>query len=49
MDWAAKEDVQREMRQRIKKQLRVAKHVDPARIETATGKIVDLAKVRRGR
>ncbi len=40
--------MQREMRQRIKKQLRVAKHVDATKIEATTAKIIDLAKVRRG-
>jgi type I restriction enzyme, R subunit len=49
VDWASKEDVQREMRQRIKKQLRVAKHVDTSKIEATTARIMDLAKVRRGR
>src|SRR5713101_2991900 len=48
IDWSTKDDVQREMRQRIKKQLRVAKHVDATKIESTTAKIIDLAKVRRG-
>ena len=48
VDWSTKDDVQREMRQRIKKQLRVAKHVDASKIEATTAKIIDLAKVRRG-
>lgn len=49
IDWASKEDVQREMRQRIKKVLRVAKFGDAAKVEAATAKIMDLARARRKR
>jgi type I restriction enzyme R subunit len=51
IDWAAKEDVQREMRQRIKKHLRAAQFgkSDATKIEAATARIMDLARVRRGR
>ncbi|WNG32982.1 type I restriction endonuclease subunit R [Archangium violaceum] len=49
VDWASKEDVQREMRQRIKQCLRVAKFGDTAKVEAATAKIMDLARARRKR
>jgi type I restriction enzyme, R subunit len=44
LDWTTKEDTQREMRKRIKRQLRAVKC--PAdRLDTITQKIMDLAKV----
>jgi type I restriction enzyme R subunit len=49
VDWSMKEDVQREMRQRIKKILRVAQYGDAAKVEAVTAKIMDLARARRGR
>lgn len=49
IDWATKEDVQREMRQRIKKQLRAAQFGDAAKVEATTAKIMDLARARRRR
>ncbi|MCP3137786.1 type I restriction endonuclease subunit R [Pyxidicoccus xibeiensis] len=49
IDWATKEDVQREMRQRIKKQLRAARFGDAEEVEAATARIMDLARARRGR
>lgn len=48
IDWTQKDDVQREMRQKIKKQLRAAR-IDENRIEGVTGQIVNLAKIRLGR
>jgi type I restriction enzyme, R subunit len=48
IDWTQKEDVQREMRQRIKKQLRAARLAED-RIEHLTPQIVNLARVRKGR
>ncbi|HYH98886.1 type I restriction enzyme endonuclease domain-containing protein, partial [Hyalangium sp.] len=51
VDWSTKEDVQREMRQRIKKLLRVAKYAegDGAKVEETTAKLMELARARRGR
>ena len=49
IDWASKEDVQREMRQRIKKQLRAAQFGDAQKAEDATARIMDLARARRRR
>lgn len=49
VDWSTKEDVQREMRQRIKKILRVAQFGDAAKVEAVTAKIMELARARRGR
>jgi type I restriction enzyme, R subunit len=49
VDWSSKEDVQREMRQRIKKLLRVAQYGDAAKVEAVTAKIMELARARRGR
>ncbi|KFA91133.1 hypothetical protein Q664_24215 [Archangium violaceum Cb vi76] len=49
IDWATKEDVQREMRQSIKKRLRAARFGDPAKVEAATARIMDLARARRKR
>jgi type I restriction enzyme R subunit len=48
IDWTQKADVQREMRQRIKKQLRAARF-EEKRIEPVADAIIDLAKVRKGR
>jgi type I restriction enzyme R subunit len=48
VDWAHKEDVQREMRRFIKRQLRAAKYPEE-RIETLAESVVDLMKRRRGR
>lgn len=48
IDWTQKDEVQREMRQRIKKQLRAARLAEE-RIETLTPQIVNLARVRKGR
>jgi type I restriction enzyme, R subunit len=45
VDWWQKEDLQREMRQKIKRQLR-ASGLDGTHIEKLAGDIVDLAKVR---
>jgi type I restriction enzyme R subunit len=49
VDWAAKEEVQREMRQRIKKHLRAARVGNAAKVEAVTAKIMELARARRGR
>jgi type I restriction enzyme R subunit len=49
IDWATKEDVQREMRQSIKKRLRAARFGDAAKVEAATARIMDLARARRKR
>jgi type I restriction enzyme, R subunit len=49
VDWASKEEVQREMRQRIKKLLRVAGFGDAAKVEAVTARIMELARARRGR
>lgn len=49
VDWSTKEDVQREMRQRIKKILRVAQFGDAAKVEAVTAKIMELVRARRGR
>ena len=49
IDWASKEDVQREMRQRIKKQLRAAQFGDATKVEATTARIMDLARARRRR
>jgi type I restriction enzyme R subunit len=49
VDWSSKEDVQREMRQRIKKQLRAARFGDASEVEAATARIMDLARARRRR
>jgi type I restriction enzyme R subunit len=49
IDWATKEDVQREMRQRIKRHLRAAQFGDAAKVEATTAKIMDLARARRRR
>lgn len=48
VDWAHKDDVQREMRKRIKRQLRAAGFADE-KIEGVAETIVDLLKRRRGR
>ena len=47
VDWEQKEDVQRQMRSRIKRQLR-AGGIDPEATESLAAEIVDLAKVRTG-
>lgn len=48
VDWVHKDDVQREVRRVLKRQLKAAGY--PAdKIESLTGDIVDLMKVRRGR
>ncbi|MFP2903922.1 type I restriction enzyme endonuclease domain-containing protein [Pyxidicoccus sp. 3LFB2] len=49
IDWSSKEDVQREMRQRIKKHLRAARFGDADAVEAATARIMDLARARRKR
>ncbi|MGZ3456965.1 MAG: type I restriction enzyme endonuclease domain-containing protein [Archangium sp.] len=49
IDWSSKEDVQREMRQSIKKHLRAARFGDAAKVEAATARIMDLARARRKR
>ncbi len=49
IDWSSKEDVQREMRQRIKKHLRAARFGDGAKVEETTLRIMDLARARRRR
>ena len=49
IDWSSKEDVQREMRQRIKKHLRAARFGEGAKVEETTLKIMDLARARRRR
>lgn len=49
IDWASKEDVQREMRQRVKRQLRAAQFGDAAKVEATAAKILDLVRARRGR
>ena len=48
VDWARKDDVQREMRKRIKRQLRAAGFKDP-QVDATAENIVDLMKRRRGR
>ncbi|MBK6520023.1 MAG: type I restriction endonuclease subunit R [Polyangiaceae bacterium] len=48
VDWTRKDDVQREMRKRIKRQLRAAGYKDD-KIETMAESIVDLLKRRRAR
>jgi type I restriction enzyme R subunit len=47
-DWARRDDIQQEMRQRLRKQLRVARY-DPARAEDVSGRILELARARSGR
>lgn len=49
IDWASKEDVQRQMRQRIKTHLRAARFGDGAKVEETTLRIMDLARARRRR
>jgi type I restriction enzyme R subunit len=46
--WTEKADIQREMRQAIKRQLRAAQ-VDEEKLDSLTATIVDVAKARRGR
>ena len=48
VDWEQKEDVQRQMRSRIKRQLR-AGGIDPEATDSLAAEIVDLAKVRTER
>ena len=48
IDWRQKEDVQREMRSKIKRQLR-AGGIDPKATDSLAAEIVDLAKVRTNR
>ena len=48
IDWHLKEDVQREMRSKIKRQLR-AGGIDPEAMDSLAAEIVDLAKVRTDR
>lgn len=48
VDWAHKEDVQREIRKQIKRRLRAA-NIDPEKIEVFTSAIMDIAKARAGR
>lgn len=47
IDWARKEDVQREMRRKVKRQLRLADYPS-GEIDAATTAIMDLARVRLG-
>jgi type I restriction enzyme R subunit len=48
VDWAHKEDVQREMRRLIKKQLKAASH-PAAKVDSVAESVVDLLKRRGGR
>jgi type I restriction enzyme R subunit len=48
VDWVLKEDVQREMRRLVKRQLRAAKYPEE-RIEALAESVVDLMKRRRRR
>jgi type I restriction enzyme R subunit len=48
VDWQVKEDIQREMRQKVKKQLRAA-GMTGANVEDLARQIVALAKARRPR
>ena len=48
VDWVHKDDVQREMRKRIKRQLRAAGFTDD-KIDATAESIVELMKRRRGR
>jgi type I restriction enzyme R subunit len=48
VDWAQKDDVQREMRKRIKRQLRAAGYPD-GKLDPVAESLVDLLKRRRGR
>jgi type I restriction enzyme, R subunit len=49
LDWESKEDVQREMRQRVKKRLREARYGEGPEVEAATARIMALARARRRR
>jgi type I restriction enzyme R subunit len=49
VDWVHKDDVQREMRRRIKRQLRAAGFADDKKIDATAEGIVELMKRRRGR
>ncbi|WP_437954911.1 type I restriction endonuclease subunit R [Sorangium sp. So ce119] len=49
VDWVHKDDVQREMRRRIKRQLRAAGFADEEKIDATAESIVQLMKHRRGR
>ena len=46
IDWQVKEDVQREMQKRIRRQLRVAGVTDAGTLDRVTGELMRLAKVR---
>jgi type I restriction enzyme R subunit len=48
-EWPEKGEVQREMRRRVKQQLRAAGVVDATELEQVTASVMDLAKVRKGR
>lgn len=48
IDWINKEDIQREMRRKVKRQLRIS-GVAPEMLEELTTSILDLAKVRFGK
>jgi type I restriction enzyme R subunit len=48
VDWSQKDDVQREMRKRIKRQLRAAGYPD-GKLDPVAESLVDLLKRRRGR
>ena len=48
IDWTRKDDVQRQMRQKVKRHLRAASY-ESEKVEALAGKIVDLAKVRKGK
>jgi len=48
IDWTRKDDVQRQMRQKVKRQLRAANY-EAEKVEVLAGRIVDLAKVRKGK
>jgi type I restriction enzyme R subunit len=47
VDWVHKADIERQLRQRVKRQLRAAQ-CPPNRLEPATASIVDLLKARKG-
>lgn len=48
IDWVRKDDVHREMRKKLKRQLR-ASGCAPAQLDALAGQLVDLLKVRKGR
>jgi type I restriction enzyme R subunit len=48
IDWARKDDVHREMRKKLKRQLRASGYA-PDQLDAIAGQLVDLLKVRKGR